>query len=525
LLIFIVWNQSERPGAAVSLLNIEVTTGRRNLSGEGTNMILAISDDDNRKKAFSSKNPNGTLFYTDVVENCFFSSIMFGLQYLILDEKLTTCMTKQQIKDEGGRFKAVLCLKRSKLMKETKQFFAARRMNIDDYESGSLVAMKQIFNLFGVQISIFDDSVIHRRVLMWPDNHRPELPQVYVLKTQYPIVTKNLQEKKFQGHYHGLRTTARAFAGTDMQFCAVCARFFSIFTKTHRCTATTCKRCQRPKVHYDRWIKYSLQSKVLYCTQTPQDGRGVDCKCGKTCVDTLCYELHRRTCNHKICNVCLRMVKTNVGKYAGKRGAELFQKFKGHQDCSEVFCQNCNDYVVGFEDLKSIEHTCYVKPIKRSPKHPRGLGSVDLETTINGDVNAAVVVFQNTIFNIDSMADERDILMQTFCETETYVELDENGEVTVGQCLQALDNRPELTKCTPWNKMYSYQEKLQQVEPEPEPDGEETVEVGKPQLTPQQLQQHNDTLFENQTKEEMRNLLQNQKEVEQKQADEKHYEV
>jgi hypothetical protein len=333
---FIVWNQSERPGAAVSLLHIDVTTGRRNLSGDGTNMILAISDIDNRKKAFSPSNVNGTLFYTDVEENCFFSSIMFGLQYLILEDKVNNCKTNSQMKAEGARFKEILGLKRSRLMKETYKFYNDHGMNINDYESGSIVAMKQIYHLFSVQISIFDDSVIHKRVLMYPTKHVPELSQVYVLKTQYPIVTKKLQEKKFQSHYHGLRTTARAFAGTNMQFCAVCAKFFSLFTKTHRCSVTVCRRCQRPKVPYDRWSSYSLQSQVLYCTQTPKGERGVDCKCGKTCVDTLCFELHRRTCQHKICHGCERMIKINVGKYAGKKGEKLWKKYNGHEDCSEV---------------------------------------------------------------------------------------------------------------------------------------------------------------------------------------------
>jgi hypothetical protein len=179
--------------------------------------------------------------------------------------------------------------------------------------------------------------------------------------------------------------------------------------------------------------------------------------------------------------------------------------------------------------MKSIEHTCYVKPIKRSPKHPRGLGSVDLETTIDGDVNAAVVVFQNKQYKCENMADEKDILMQTFCETETYVEL-VNDEVVVGQCLQALDNRPELTKCTPWGKMYTFHEKLPQIDPEPiiNPDmSSETVQELEKihQFTPQELQERNATLLENQNKEELCNLMRNNEEFEQTQEAEKNYEV
>ena len=65
-----------------------------------------------------------------------------------------------------------------------------------------------------------------------------------------------------------------------------------------------------------------------------------------------------------------------------------------HVDCSEIWCGNCQDYVLGLSDLKAITHSCYWKPLKQPAEFPHGLMAVDIETTTDFEVCAAVCVYQ-----------------------------------------------------------------------------------------------------------------------------------
>jgi len=73
------WNESSKPGAAAKDLSISVTILNRNLEGDG--ILLAISDDNLRRKRFSQENYVSLILYVDCEENCFFVSIYLSLLY------------------------------------------------------------------------------------------------------------------------------------------------------------------------------------------------------------------------------------------------------------------------------------------------------------------------------------------------------------------------------------------------------------------------------------------------------------
>jgi len=73
------WNESSRIGSAIRNIQLSVTLLQRNLPGNG--ILLAVSDDNLRRKAFSQSNFTGSILYVESTENCFYISIYFCLLY------------------------------------------------------------------------------------------------------------------------------------------------------------------------------------------------------------------------------------------------------------------------------------------------------------------------------------------------------------------------------------------------------------------------------------------------------------
>jgi hypothetical protein len=74
------WNESSRIGAAIRHIQISVTLLQRNLPGNGL-QLLAIGDDNLRKKAFTQENFNGSILYVESTKNCFYIGIYLCLLY------------------------------------------------------------------------------------------------------------------------------------------------------------------------------------------------------------------------------------------------------------------------------------------------------------------------------------------------------------------------------------------------------------------------------------------------------------
>lgn len=74
------WNESSKIGSAIRHIQVSVTLLQRNLPGNGV-QILAVGDDNLRKKAFTRQDFNGSILYVESTKNCFFISIYFCLLY------------------------------------------------------------------------------------------------------------------------------------------------------------------------------------------------------------------------------------------------------------------------------------------------------------------------------------------------------------------------------------------------------------------------------------------------------------
>ncbi len=428
------WNQSCKPEATVETLTIEVVIGAVDLSGQGrVPQLLAISDDQLRQKSVSRINWNGTVFYANTTKYCFFASVYFGIQFQQFEKACLGAKKGRKLKQLADAFYNMLALKTEVLEEKVKAFFARYSMDIEQYESGSIVAMKKLHQLFDIQISVYDDSVAYNRVLQWPSDYNPQLAQVYVLRTQYLLKTSSLQEKSMANHYHGLRTTARGLVGLGRQFCPHCGLYYDYNNHTHSCRgnggADICKLCYRPRVHEEIWKCYSRQSKALFCVK--EEVKAVTCRrCHSRSPDPLCGALHKNHCRRVVCGHCNRLIRTDVGKYKDEK---VLEEYGGHQSCAEVFCYHCLDYFEYFGEVHTMPHTCFVKTINQCPPHPAGktgamkcwipydvnffsgYGVFDLETTIDQQVNLVSLIYEDMNYEKNPEGEAR---MVTFSDID-----------------------------------------------------------------------------------------------------------
>lgn len=370
-------------------------------SPSGTyNFLAGISNKNLGKKCFSRSNPNGSVFFVNQLKDCFFVSVFLGLKYNMLEGQIRS-MTQAQFKEAGHNYFKFLEQHPSTVHHQMVTFFALNGIDIKDYPSGSLQFMEVVAKTYSVQISIFDDHNSHDRILMYPEKYDPAEPQIYLLKTQYPIDSTKKHETQFAHHFHGLRNTCRGLVGHCRIFCPYCGKQYSYNSQGHQCKqsqAECCRVCTRPKVTRNEWLVFSNQSKVLFCPGQPDliesssPPPHIKCtSCSLSAVDTICLAYHQRSCNHVVCKKCFRRIKIHVGKY---KDPKVLGKHGGHENCMEIFCHTCSDYFMGFDDLRHIEHVCFVKTLKKSPKYPN-LATFDLETTTDSKVNAVGLVFED----------------------------------------------------------------------------------------------------------------------------------
>lgn len=74
---------------------------------------------------------------------------------------------------------------------DARKFFEEEyELNIDDFESGSDVFMRELFAKAQCQISVFSDAENYKRVKIVPEKYNPLLSQVNILQTQYLLKTE-----------------------------------------------------------------------------------------------------------------------------------------------------------------------------------------------------------------------------------------------------------------------------------------------------------------------------------------------
>jgi len=120
-----------------------------------------------------------------------------------------------------------------------------------------------------------------------------------------------------------------------------------------------------------------------FCVKTsPEDIldlEKVTCEfCKRQGKSTLCLEFHRRhRCRNLVkCRECQKTFRL-VGKYSVEARKEIPDK---HDNCDEVFCDVCKDYVRGFEDPRNPSHVCYVEPVSSAKPWPSLITAFDFET-------------------------------------------------------------------------------------------------------------------------------------------------
>lgn len=401
------WNQSSKPGAAVKHLKISVTLLKRNIPGKG--VLLAIGDDNLRKKAFSKKNFNGSIFYVDTVENCFFVSIYFGLAYNRFAQLFPVAKSvraKQRIYKAAYK---VFERRGEEVEKAAASYFQEYyKIDISKFGSGSVDFLKELTRKACVQVSIFSDSENYKRILMVPEVYDPMRDQVNVLLTQYLLKTEHRKtvrkEKDFaQFHYHGIKNTSRGFTGQGLTFCTNCGIYHSYQNAYHSCKKSEqlCDVCHRPQVEDSLYTKMTATVQTNFCRKNPDENlKCVICK--KRAKTSLCMEIHeRQKCQKKIrCKNCTRVIQL-VGKYLPSIRQK---KIDCHDNCEEVYCHICQDYVLGYDDLKNPTHVCFVAPITQAKKWPGLIVAFDFETypcDENGTMRANVLhmIYQDESYN------------------------------------------------------------------------------------------------------------------------------
>jgi len=75
--------------------------------------------------------------------------------------------------------------------RDMKDFFMEEyEISIQDFESGSISFLKELYLRGQCQVSIFSDSENYKRIEMFPKKFDPMLNQVNILLTQYLTITE-----------------------------------------------------------------------------------------------------------------------------------------------------------------------------------------------------------------------------------------------------------------------------------------------------------------------------------------------
>ena len=188
-------------------------------------------------------------------------------------------------------------------------------------------------------------------------------------------------------HYHGIKTNSRGFIGQNETFCPHCGIYISYaHAKAHYCekknSENMCEICARPFVEESLFLQLAPNVQVNFCVKkisNIKDTKSITCHfCKRSAQNSLCYQLHKRYKCHNVsvCKKCTRNFKL-TGKYSRVVRKKIPEE---HDNCEEVYCYNCNDYVLGFDNPRNPTHTCYVKPIRMAKQWPALIVAFDFET-------------------------------------------------------------------------------------------------------------------------------------------------
>ena len=363
---------------------------------EGDGHVTILSDDDLLKKSYNpSKNAgkNGSVLYVHSEDDCFFvAAYECWLYHMTKIEEAK--MVEERAKESRKYRKRQIALDIARLKEERRKrydrdgasqrsealrFYEDRGVDIDGLAVGDLTTLEEMNRIFDrMQVSIYDQTLQYRRVLMFPTEYSPASLQISLLRVAQPSFKEKIESRHNQitFHYHGCRNVNGVIRGQGFNYCAWCQRRIHQNLKTHECPTRrksefqTCRGCSRLTVAENDLGKIPITLRKEFCP-TPL----VRAKTRKSC-DKCRFEFVSATCaaNHKavrckkyfICDKCSGKVKYR-GKYLSTFRAER------HDDCEEAWCQHCNDY------FNATSHYCLTRRPERTQPWPAGLGVFDIE--------------------------------------------------------------------------------------------------------------------------------------------------
>ena len=212
-----------------------------------------------------------------------------------------------------------------------------------------------------------------------------------------------------QFHYHGIRHTVRGFVGQNQMFCPYCGIYSSYGNSQHTCKTPQgkCRLCLRPEMTVELFDQVDTSAQPNFCPKNEIPKDEFQCSyCKQKTQSTMCLEIHQRLKCKKYpqCFKCQRFI-TLKGKYS-------LQKTEGvpvvcHENCEEIFCHICEDYVLGFDDPRNPTHTCYVPVVKKNKPWPSKIVAFDFETFPNDEngtmqLNLAHLITQKEQYEANS---------------------------------------------------------------------------------------------------------------------------
>ena len=371
------FTQSSKLDQNITKLTLQVTITELGPSGKGF-AVLPISDPNFRRKRLCKQSTNGSILYVNSQDKCFFISIYLGIQHrrlchtqfhqILSDEKDTYQGHVKKNKALADSFYDLLEMAGQELVDKAEKFFKDHKIDINNFDDGSIHFLKEVYDTFAYQVNIFDQSSQWELIQRWPEKYYVNLPQVNIIRIKTLLWSNKSRETKLDNfHYHGLSSLRKTIMGQlELAFCPFCGSHFHVAHKEHYCKEKKkelCYSCRRLKTTIENLNHMCPENRIHFCARLPGSVMIKCDKCPTRSNNDFCETLHKLTvCHHQrdICTKCTRKIK-RVSKYSDLTKTE-------HDNCSEIWCQNCEEFYVD-KDL----HDCFIKRIKKAPKIPTGI--------------------------------------------------------------------------------------------------------------------------------------------------------
>ena len=188
----------------------------RPLKGDG--YVKILSDEDFEKQSYHPrKRKRCNLILVKTEKNCFFVAAYLQHRFNDCQTRRARCISQMVLagREERRKLKEELrgiSINLLQLAEESgerqltrsREFYQPLGLDMDRQEVGTLETLKKLHKITGgSQISIYDQTVQYRRVLMYPNVFAPELVQINLVKIAYPKLDPGKSRgRENRYHYH-----------------------------------------------------------------------------------------------------------------------------------------------------------------------------------------------------------------------------------------------------------------------------------------------------------------------------------